>query len=276
MIQGTKQWLEARKSFVTATDSSVIMGINPWKTPYKLWRQKMDLDPPEEENQRMREGTMMEPHAREWFIKETGIHCEPKVLIKDFMMASLDGLSSDQKCIVEIKCGSKSFAQAEELKIPNYYLCQMQHQMYVANVTLAYYIAFNGEEGIIMPVIRNDEFIENMIQKEKDFYQCLISFTPPTMTTRDYQTKSDPEWKALAENYRIAYQALKNAEQLEQNLKQQLIASSGGLSSMGEGIKLSKVLRKGQIEYSKIPELTGLDLEPYRKNNTEYWKVSLD
>jgi putative phage-type endonuclease len=276
LTQGSKDWLEARKSFVTATDASIIMGINPWKTPYKLWRQKMDLDPPETENEAMRRGTELEPIARAWLEKEHNIKCEPKVVIKDFMMASLDGITSDKNAIVEIKCGSKAFSSAYVGEIPNYYVCQMQTQMYVSNVQLAFYVAFNGNEGIVIPVLRDDNFINEMIPKLREFYECLISFTPPMMTTKDYQTKSDPQWKALAENYRNAYQELKNAEQLEQTLKQELIALSGEQSSMGAGIKLSKVLRKGVIEYSKIPQLTGLDLEPYRKNSSEYWKISID
>ena len=148
--------------------------------------------------------------------------------------------------------------------------------MYVANVQIAYYVAFNGQDGITLEVHRDDEFIENMIEKEKEFYQCLISFTPPMMTTKDYQTKSDPQWNALAGNYRNAYQELKRAEQLEQSLRQELIALAGSQSSQGAGIKLSKVPRKGAIDYSAIPQLTGLDLEPYRKKSIEYWKVSID
>lgn len=276
LIQGSKEWLEARKSFVTATDASIIMGINPWKTPYKLWRQKMDLDPPEEENEAMRRGSELEPLAREWFIKETGIHCEPKVVFKEFMMASLDGLSNDQKCVVEIKCGSKSFAKAEQGLIDDYYICQMMNQMYCANVDQSLFVAFNGDRGIVIPVKIDQNYISEMIPKLKEFYQCLISFTPPMMTTKDYQTKSDPQWNALAGNYRNAYQELKRAEQLEQSLRQELIALAGSQSSQGAGIKLSKVPRKGAIDYSAIPELTGLDLEPYRKKSIEYWKVSID
>lgn len=283
MIQGTKEWLEARKSFVTATDASCILGINPWKSAYALWRQKMDLDPPEKENYAMRRGTLLEVHARQWLETSKGIYCEPKVVIKDFMMASLDGFSSDQKLVVEIKCGQKSFAQAEQGEIASYYNCQLQHQMHCAEVDQSLYVAFNGEEGIVIPVKRDQKFINEMIEKEKEFYECLISFTPPKMTTKDYQARSDAQWSASAKSYRNAYQELKRADQelkraelLEQTLKNELIQLAGSQSSEGAGIRLSKIPRRGAVDYSKIKEIQGLDLEQYRKSPIEYWKISIN
>ncbi len=176
--QGSPEWLEARKGFITATDSSIIMGLNPFKTPLQLWRQKMDLDPPEVENHRMREGTRLEPLARDW-LKEQGIYCEPKVVFKDFMMASLDGLSEDGTFVVEIKCGEKAYACAEQGIIKSYYNCQMQHQLHCADVDEALYVAYNGKDGIIIPVERDQKFIDEMIPILKEFYLCLISYTEP-------------------------------------------------------------------------------------------------
>lgn len=276
IIQGSSKWLELRKQYITGTDASIIMHCNPWRTPYALWRQKMDLDPPEEENQAMRRGTELEPIAREWFIQKTGIYCEPKVVFKDFMMASLDGLSSDQKSVVEIKCGSKAFAQAEAGEIAEYYMCQLMHQMECANVNKAYYVAFNGKEGIVLHVHRDQNFINQMIKKEREFYECLVSFTPPPMTNKDYCLRTDESWIELAENYRLAYQELKEAEKLEKELKEKLIELAAQQSSMGSGIKLSKIAKKGTIDYSLIPELKEVNLEPYRKKTIEYWKITLD
>jgi len=274
--QGSSDWLEIRKQHVTATDSAVILGLSPWKTPYKLFRQKMDLDPPDEETERMREGTRIEPLARKWcedyFMKEF----QPKVVFKDFMMASLDGISSDAREILEIKCGPKSFEQAQRGEINPIYICQMQHQMYVSNVQLAWYLAFNGKKGVMIPVARDDEFINQMLPKLTEFYECLLKYTPPMMTTKDYHQRSEPEWNNLAESYRNAYLDRKRAEQLEETLKQELISLSGSHSSMGGGIKLSKVVRKGIIDYSKIEAITNLDLEPYRKPSSEYWKIIIE
>lgn len=273
--QGTQAWLELRKQYVTATDAPIIMGLSPFKTPYKLWRQKMDLDPPDEETERMREGTRLEPLARKWIEKNLDLKCEPKIVFKNFMMASLDGVT-DMGNIFEIKCGPKSFEQAKQGIIADYYICQMQHQMVCADVQTCAYVAFDGKDGILIYVKRDQNFINEMIPKLKEFYECLLQYNPPTMTTKDYQMRSDPSWNHLAESYRNAYLDTKRAELLEESLKQELILSSGGQSSMGSGIKLSKIPRKGSIDYSVIPQLQGLDLEPYRKKGIEYWKIGVD
>jgi len=191
-------------------------------------------------------------------------------------MASLDGMSDLGEMIVEIKCGKKSFSSACDGIIPNYYVCQMQHQMYCADVDHCLYAAFDGVGAIIIQVERDDKYINEMIPKLREFYECLLQYNPPTMTTKDYQMRSDPSWNALAESYRNAYLDRKRAELLEESLKQELILSSGGQSSMGAGIRLSKIPRKGAVDYSQIECLKELDLEPYRKKSIEYWKIGVE
>jgi hypothetical protein len=45
---------------------------------------------------------------------------------------------------------------------------------------------------------------------------------------------------------------------------------------MGAGIRLSKIPRKGAVDYSQIECLKELDLEPYRKKSIEYWKIGVE
>lgn len=182
LIQGTKEWLDFRSIRITASDSSSIMELNPWCSPIELWKRKLGLLPEVEENAKMKSGSEMEPIAREAFIKETGIHVEPKVVISDtydWMLASMDGLSNDLKVGVEIKCGARSFKEAKKSYIPGYYKCQMQHQMYICELDWIYYYCFNGKEGILMKLQRDDEFINKIIEQENKFYDCLINLKEP-------------------------------------------------------------------------------------------------
>ena len=41
--QGSPEWLSWRRTVITATDASVIMGNNPWETPYSCWQRKLGL-----------------------------------------------------------------------------------------------------------------------------------------------------------------------------------------------------------------------------------------
>ena len=56
-----------------------------------------------------------------------------------------------------------------------------------------------------------------------------------------------------------------------------MIEGSEGKSSKGGGVTLRYFPRsKGLINYKKIPELKGIDLEPYRGEKKEYWRLTQD
>lgn len=178
--QGTTQWLDLRKTKITATDASVIIGAYPWKTAHQLYHEKISDTHNTYTNSAMQRGIDLEPMARDLFMLETGIDVSPAVIVRDWAMASLDGISSCGKYVVEIKCpGKKTHEIALSGKIPDYYYPQLQHQMYVCDVDEMYYYSFDGMNGVVVVVVRDDEFIEKMIVAEKHFYDCIINKIPP-------------------------------------------------------------------------------------------------
>lgn len=268
LIQGTEEWLALRKSKVTATDAAIVMGMNPWKNVEQLYKEKTEYVP-RFTNASMERGTRLEPVARAYYSEKTNREMNPVVLIKEWAMASLDGISADGH-IVEIKCpGEKVHKMALDGQIPGYYYPQMQHQMYVADASIVDYMSFDGENGVIIPVERNDEFIEKMITKEKIFYDCLQTKTPPKL----YDERNDESWITAASLYTILTKKIKTLEIQAEKAKADLILLAGSSEARGAGISLSKVERKGTVDYSKIPELKGIDLEVYRKPASSYWKV---
>ncbi len=176
ILQGSKEWLDLRKTKITATDSAVIIGANPWKTPLELYEEKLSSTDQLTKNAAMQRGIDLEPAARELFIIKTGIIVKPAVVVEDWAMASLDGLSEDQSMAVEIKCpGAKGQDMAKIGVIPDYYYPQLQHQMMVLGIDQMYYFSFDGIDGVVLTVIRNDEYIANMAVKEKEFYDCVMT-----------------------------------------------------------------------------------------------------
>ncbi len=181
-IQGSPEWLALRKEKITASDCSSIMGCNPYKSIHQLFEEKIGLFEVVE-NDAMRRGTEMEPLAREAFIKETTIFVEPGVWHHEdhtWMMASVDGYCEYTQVLVEIKCGVRAFKEAKKGIIAPYYQAQMQHQMAVMGISWMYYYVFNGKEGILMKFERDGEFINEMIEKEKRFYDDMINLIPPS------------------------------------------------------------------------------------------------
>ncbi len=273
--QGTAEWLSLRTSKITSTDASIIMGVNHWKTKIQLYHEKLSDNVVNFVNERMKRGNDLEPIARELFCIQNGIEVFPRVVVKDWAMASLDGMSECGKYIVEIKCpGEKDHALALEGKIPQHYYPQLQHQLYVTGLQSIFYYSFDGTDGITVLVNRDDSYIEKMVEEEKKFYQCIVNKIPPEPSENDYIERDDELWNQCASQWKYVTEQIKSLEKEEDHLRKQLIFLSTDSNTRGNGISLCKIQRKGQIVYDTIPELKGVDLDKYRKEPTTSWRIT--
>lgn len=277
LIQQTEEWLEFRRGKIGSSDSPVIMGVSPWSTPYQLWLEKLTLKE-RRKTKRMQDGLEMEEKARACFEKMTGLFVLPDVALHpniEWMIASLDGIDIERKHIVEIKCpGQEDHSCALQGKVPDKYYPQLQHQLEVCQLEMMNYFSFDGEHGKIIEVFRDDKYIKKMIAIEKEFWNCLMDFIPPKMTDRDYVEKNDNIWKSAAEEWKAIQKQIKDLEPRENELRKLLVSMSENQNSIGSGVKVQKILRKGSIDYANIIELKLIDVEPYRKEPVEYWKIS--
>lgn len=181
LIQGTKEWLMFREKHVGASDSSSIMGCNPFKSIKQLWQEKT-LGWEENINENMKRGQDLEPFARRAYQYLTGLLVEPVVAEHDtysFLSASFDGITQDFKKAVEIKCGKKSHIQAKKGEIAPYYLCQIYHQMMIADLPEIHYFSYDGENNVLITVSRDNKLIEEMLEKEIAFWDCVVNFKQP-------------------------------------------------------------------------------------------------
>lgn len=274
-IQGTDAWLALRKTKITASDAAVILGVSPWKNKKQLFKEKINIFLEERKcSPAMQRGLDLEPLARDLYSIKTGIEVKPDVVIKDWAMASLDGISSDGNTVVEIKCpGTKDHQLAVSGKVPEYYYPQLQHQMYVCGVQFMDYFSFDGFDGVIVRVNRDQPFIEKMITKEKEFYDCMISGNPPDFE-KDYIQRDDELWLEYAGRYLSVCKQIKELAVMEEAIREQLILMSGEYNCTGGGICVSQVQRKGNVDYSKIPQLENIDLDKYRKEAISLWRIT--
>jgi putative phage-type endonuclease len=285
LIQGSDEWIQKRKQCITATDLPVILEDSPWKTRYKLWKEKVGLSEVEKPNLRMIRGLELEPIARKEFENVTGTRMKPVVVFHSeypWMMASLDGRSKCQKFIVEIKCASKvDHEVAKKGQIPKKYYAQVQTQLAVTNLKMAYYFSFDGKEGVIVEVNRDDIYIERLIEKAIEFKRCIDQFIPPEMTDKEKREAEclnieDLNAERLASRYLELGAILDDLVEQREDYKQQLIALARGSNIQGESFKLSKVLTKGRVDYDSILRKHGIDedLDAFRKTSTESWRIS--
>lgn len=276
--QNTPEWLEFRKNYLGASDAPIIMGISPWRTRYQLWKDKIGIGEPQPMSNAMQRGVDMEESARDWFVYTTGIKICPEVVLHPeipYLMASIDGISSDLQTIVEIKCpGRQDHSIAKNGTVPAKYYPQLQHQIEVCGVKKAYYLSYDGKDGVLLVVERDDTYIEDMLEQHADFWECVNSFKAPDLCDRDYINRDDDIWLAMACDWNIIQNQMNNLKLRENELRESFSTMSGGKSCVGGGVKVSSVVRKGHVDYSSIPELAGVDLEKYRKSPTEFIKIT--
>jgi len=276
MQQNTPEWREFRRNKIGASDAAPILGISPYQTAFDLWEEKV-FGRERETTQAMARGTAMEDKARHVFERMTGIAMLPKVVLSkkhEWQMASLDGISLDEGTFVEIKCPSHEVHKmAENGEIPPYYYSQLQHQLCVLEVKMGFYFSFDGEKGAVVEVTRDEKYIDDLLAKEEQFYQCLINRDPPALGERDYAVQETSDWIKLSEEWKVVASDLKSLEKKESELRKHLVDLTNGKNSKGNGILVTRSNPKGSVDYGKIPELIGVDLEMYRKPSSERWTI---
>jgi putative phage-type endonuclease len=287
MDQNTQEWLKMRKNYIGASDAPVIMGKckfklsdGRFKTPNLLWQEKLGLLNANSDNEATRYGKRMEDPARQAYEAQTGILMVPDVVFHPsikYMMASLDGLSMDKDMAVEIKnANAEDHAAAREKRVPEHYYPQLQHQLdclyKLYNIDMMHYYSFHKREGIIVEVKRDISYLEILHEKEREFWECVESMEEPELTDLDFQ-EMDKNWELKAKKLWELEESIKQEAKLAKELKDELKNLSRGLNSKSGDFRFVYHERKGNIDYSLVPELANKDLECYRKPPTKIYAL---
>lgn len=278
LIQGTPEWHKLRRDHIGASDAPVIMGVSPFKTPHRLWEEKLGLVSSDVSNPGIEYGKKMEEPARRAYEKFTGNLVAPAVVFhpdRDYMMASLDGLTFDKKIAVEIKnvC-AEDHEKAKKGIIPEKYFPQVQHQLAVLEISVLHYFSFRQGDFALVEIERDDNYIRHLYFSEEEFWKCVQNFSEPCFSERDYVKLNNSEWVSMVEDWKSTTEQLKALEAKEKEYRKALIDMAGDKNATGSGIKLTRCIRKGSVDYSKIKELEGVDLDQYRKDPVITWRIS--
>lgn len=152
MEQGSKEWLIWRNKGIGSSDIATILGVNPYKSIKKLWREKTGIDIPEDISKKMPviRGNRLEPIARELFNRNENSQFIP-ALFEDkehpFMRYSSDGADFDKQEIIEIKCmGEKNHNKVITTnQVLDYYIPQCQWGMMISEAKICHFIAYNPD-----------------------------------------------------------------------------------------------------------------------------------
>lgn len=171
------EWLQHREQGIGSSEVATIVGLNPWETPYQLWRRKKGLDAPQEENFAMKAGHYLEDAVSMFWHDETGQDVikssagdwlivnkdKPYLRVSPDRTYWLKGQPHNQqnKGILECKTTQLSI-DADD--IPKHWFCQLQYQLGVAELTY----------GSLAWLCSGREFGYKDIRFVPDFYAWLV------------------------------------------------------------------------------------------------------
>lgn len=278
MIQGSSEWIQMRRNYIGASDAPVIMGVSPYKTKRQLWEEKLGLLNDNADNPGIRYGRAMEEPARQAYERHTGILVAPAVVFhkeRSYMMASLDGLSLDKSIAVEIKnVNTEDHRMAKDGKVPEKYYPQVQHQLAVLDIDVLHYFSYRNGDFALIEVLKDNEYLEQLYSSEASFWSLVTNFQEPELSGKDFITIEDEQWVNVVSEWKAANEQLKELAAKEKQFRQSLIEMADSKNVICGGVKLTKVTKRGAVDYSKIKELEGVDLEQYRKDPVTSWRIS--
>lgn len=288
MEQKSKEWFDARRGKLTGSNVGAALGLNPWKTPDDLIRQMVreyhGAEPEFTGNVATEYGNLHEPLAvmeymgKTWLHpEETGFHVHPE---HDWLGASPDALIEDDG-ILEVKCpfGLRNkkgdelvFKDAEDQQ---HYYAQMQVEMACTGRNYAHFYQWSKHGDSLQTVEFEPEWWDQYFPEMEAFYNRYLSELENPEHLEDKQKEINTlKAKKLIDEWDNLKATIDDAEARKKEVLAELVKISGERDALMHGRKLTKVERKGNVNYKKIPELEGVDLEKYRGKPSEFWRLS--
>ena len=85
---------------------------------------------------------------------------------------------------------------------------------------------------------------------------------------------NNPVWITLAEKLYETKAKIKHLAEIEADLERRLMIESNFEDKSLSGYSYKRVNIPGAIDYKSIPQLKNVNLEPFRKEGSSYWKLS--
>ncbi len=188
------EWLKYRESGIGSSEVATIVGLNPWETPYQLWRRKKGLDPAKGETFAMKAGHYLEDAVAQFWHDSTGQDIIKSsagdwLIVNDerpYMRVSPDrtywlaGMphNNANKGILECKTTQMSIDPDD---IPKHWFCQVQYQLGVAEL----------EQGSLAWLCSGREFGYKNLSLVPDFFAWLVEEVE-RFWTDNIQGKQEP------------------------------------------------------------------------------------
>lgn len=292
--QGSKEWHKARVGRITGSTVGAILGLSPWQKPKDILRSMVrEYHGAESEFNAQfvaDHGKNNEQRALLCFMRETGLMVEQCGFFPygDRMGASPDGLTSDGGVLeLKVPYSLRNGGDFKSLEDQPHYAAQVQMEMLATGRTHAYFAQYRApkgdplapdyvEEAISIERVEADpHWIDNNLPAISAFYELYLMEldNPEHLEPLRVHVDSADAGTLLMEMDAIRKRK-KEDEAREKEILAELVKLAGEKDASIHGRPLTKVERKGNVQYAKIPELEGVDLEKYRAKPSSFWRFS--
>ncbi len=188
-----EDWLEMRKSGIGGSDAAAAVGLSPYQSMLELWLTKTGRDAnlpkpdPDDTTSPTYFGTLLEPIVAATYTKQTGNRVRRVNAVLQhpsipWMLANVDRevIGNREVQLLECKTAGEFGARLWRDGVPEYVVCQVQHQLAVTGKQAAdVAVLLCGQKLDVHRIERDDALIARLIELEARFWQFVQSDTPP-------------------------------------------------------------------------------------------------
>lgn len=285
LIQGSAEWHDHRRNHCNASEAGAVMNVSPWfpKNPSQLWDLKKGIKEVHF-NSNMQHGIDTEPAARAYAESRLGDDFTPAVYVNGVYSASLDGINFDATFGIEIKCPVNPDSKLFELTTPQEVLAKATHYWYQIVHQFMCVPSMKRLAFVIYHQARQNIVVIERPEAERYFPYLLKEWEAFTKAMHDDVRPVEEEWddsdefQNLVQAYKLQKLKVEAEEAALKIVDEQIktyAKNTGKEKVAGFGATVTLVTRQGNIDYKKVPELKGIDLEKYRGKTTTYWMVKV-
>ena len=272
-------WLAARRGGIGGSDIGAILGVNPWKTPMEVWREKRGEVVKDRANWQMRQGNAMEATIVDTWAESAGAKTLAVPMLRDVThphrLANLDrvALVDGNVLVLETKWSTRGLPEV----LPDHYLLQVLWYEAITGLKVGG-CAIGGpfEEPVLYPVAYLPDVCDKMLEAADQFWHdCVIGGAMPAAFTVDERMQAaieqsrkatqvvpaTPEAEEIAERLKAAKQSVAEAEGQVDSLKASLaevLTINGAAKMLGAGWTAAYVDRKGSVDWKALAAQYGI------------------
>jgi len=283
-----REWKQARLKGIGASESSAIVRLSGFCSPYGLYVRKREGRVEDDDDTGMAEmqdaGHRHEPTIEKWFCEQHELHgvqylSNPgdytiyRSVERPHVFATVDRIEDanlfEAHRPVEFKCSWYEAAKQWEQRIPIAYQCQGQHQLYVTGADEMFFaVLLNGYKFRWYRMERHERFIKRLCDNLDDFWGRVERREPPaidghksslhalfTQHPKDNGKAIDLPDDLVAEvqadwdaSQRIAGELTKRKDELKARIQQQMGDAKFALLPDGSGFRWSRNGKSGRFE----------------------------